>query len=174
MCFVWIWEQTAIISLYSINWLVFITETDAILNTRFLHLLVQAISVFSHLLNTCVNLLICDEPCVFSICQYFFCQSAFVQLSSSTLLGSLCLSLSLSLSLSLTVYYVLVLLTHLTILYEKAVKGCHFWTWFVRCPVRICVGPPTVINGVHSSAFHLTRCCSRFVPDPFELNSRRF
>ena len=26
MCFVWIWEQTAIISLYSINWLVFITE----------------------------------------------------------------------------------------------------------------------------------------------------
>ena len=27
MCFVWIWEQTAIISLYSIDWLVFITET---------------------------------------------------------------------------------------------------------------------------------------------------
>ena len=26
MCFVWIWEQTAIVSLYSINWLVFITE----------------------------------------------------------------------------------------------------------------------------------------------------
>jgi len=26
MCFVWIWEQTAIISLYSINWLLFITE----------------------------------------------------------------------------------------------------------------------------------------------------
>ena len=24
--FVWIWEQTAIISLYSINWLVFINE----------------------------------------------------------------------------------------------------------------------------------------------------
>ena len=28
MCFVWIWEQTAIVSLYSINWLVFITETE--------------------------------------------------------------------------------------------------------------------------------------------------
>ena len=28
MCFVWIWEQTAIISLYSIDWLVFITETE--------------------------------------------------------------------------------------------------------------------------------------------------
>jgi hypothetical protein len=26
MCFVWIWEQTAIISLYNINWLLFITE----------------------------------------------------------------------------------------------------------------------------------------------------
>jgi prolyl oligopeptidase PreP (S9A serine peptidase family) len=27
---VWIWEQTAIISLYSINWLVFITETECV------------------------------------------------------------------------------------------------------------------------------------------------
>jgi hypothetical protein len=26
LCFVWIWEQTAIISLYSINWLIFIIE----------------------------------------------------------------------------------------------------------------------------------------------------
>ena len=30
MCFVWIWEQTAIISLYSINWLVCITETQSV------------------------------------------------------------------------------------------------------------------------------------------------
>ena len=30
MCFVWIWEQTAIISLYSIDWLVFITETKCV------------------------------------------------------------------------------------------------------------------------------------------------
>ena len=30
MCFVWIWEQTTIISLYSINWLVFITETECV------------------------------------------------------------------------------------------------------------------------------------------------
>jgi hypothetical protein len=30
MCFVWIWEQTAIISLYSINWLVFITEMECV------------------------------------------------------------------------------------------------------------------------------------------------
>jgi hypothetical protein len=31
MYFVWISEQTAIISLYSINWLVFITETECLL-----------------------------------------------------------------------------------------------------------------------------------------------
>jgi hypothetical protein len=31
MCLVWISEQTAIISLYSINWLVFITETACLL-----------------------------------------------------------------------------------------------------------------------------------------------
>jgi hypothetical protein len=30
MCFVWISEQTTIISLYSINWLVFITETECV------------------------------------------------------------------------------------------------------------------------------------------------
>ena len=30
MCFVWIWEQAAIISLYNINWLVFITETNCV------------------------------------------------------------------------------------------------------------------------------------------------
>ena len=30
MCFVWIWEQTAIISTYSINWLVCITETECV------------------------------------------------------------------------------------------------------------------------------------------------
>jgi len=30
MCFMWIWEQTAVISLYNINWLVFITETVSV------------------------------------------------------------------------------------------------------------------------------------------------
>ena len=30
MCFVWLWEQTVIISLYSINGLVFITETECV------------------------------------------------------------------------------------------------------------------------------------------------
>ena len=30
MCFVCIWEQTAIISLYSINWLVFVTNMQCV------------------------------------------------------------------------------------------------------------------------------------------------
>jgi len=30
LCFVWISEQTAIISLYNINWLVFITEMESV------------------------------------------------------------------------------------------------------------------------------------------------
>ena len=30
MCFVWIWEQTAIISLHSTDWLVFITEMECV------------------------------------------------------------------------------------------------------------------------------------------------
>ena len=30
MCFVWISEQTDIISLYNINWLIFITETESV------------------------------------------------------------------------------------------------------------------------------------------------
>ena len=40
MCFVWIWEQTAIISLHSINWLVCITETECVycaVRTEFLN-----------------------------------------------------------------------------------------------------------------------------------------
>jgi len=41
MCFVWMWEQTAIISLHSINWLVCITETECVyceVRTEFLTL----------------------------------------------------------------------------------------------------------------------------------------
>ena len=30
MCFVWIWEQTAIVCLYNIIWLLFITETESV------------------------------------------------------------------------------------------------------------------------------------------------
>jgi hypothetical protein len=49
MCFVWIWEQTAIISLYSINWLIFITETESVycaVRSTFYVLPTQRIYVF--------------------------------------------------------------------------------------------------------------------------------
>ena len=40
MCFVWIWEQTAATSLYSVNWSVFVTETECIycaVRTEYIH-----------------------------------------------------------------------------------------------------------------------------------------
>ena len=37
VCFVWIWEQTVIISLYSIDWLVFVTETECVYCAVVLH-----------------------------------------------------------------------------------------------------------------------------------------
>ena len=49
MCFVWIWEQTAIISLHSIDWLVFITETECVycaVRSTFYVLSTQCIYVF--------------------------------------------------------------------------------------------------------------------------------
>ena len=49
MCFVWIWEQTAIISLYSIDWLVLITETECVycaVRSTFYVLPTQGICVF--------------------------------------------------------------------------------------------------------------------------------
>ena len=53
MCFVWIWEQTEIISLYSINWLVFITETERLLRGTELCLLnvMESIFVFKELIK---------------------------------------------------------------------------------------------------------------------------
>ena len=46
MCFVWIWEQTAIIALYSIDWLVFITETECLLRGTFYILPTHCVYVF--------------------------------------------------------------------------------------------------------------------------------
>ena len=55
MCFVWIWEQTAIISLYSIDWLVFITETECVycaVRSTFYFLPTQCVYVFCVYLRT--------------------------------------------------------------------------------------------------------------------------
>ena len=50
MCFVWIWEQTAIISLYRIDWLVFITETECVycaVYTEYLNTTEANLSIYS-------------------------------------------------------------------------------------------------------------------------------
>ena len=55
MCFVWIWEQTAIISLYNSDWLVFITETECVycaVRSTFYVLPPQCIYVFCADLRT--------------------------------------------------------------------------------------------------------------------------
>jgi hypothetical protein len=49
MCFVWLWEQTAIISLYNINWLVCITETECVycaVRTGYLNMIPVNFSLF--------------------------------------------------------------------------------------------------------------------------------
>jgi len=49
MCFVWLWEQTGIISLYSTDWLVFVSETECVycaVRSTFYVLPTQCICVF--------------------------------------------------------------------------------------------------------------------------------
>jgi hypothetical protein len=49
MCFVWISEQTAIISLYSFDWLVFITEAECVYCAVRTEFLIQVILVIKRL-----------------------------------------------------------------------------------------------------------------------------
>ena len=55
MCFVWISEQTAIISLYNINWLVFIAETECVfceVRTGYLNVIQDKLSLEKAKLTT--------------------------------------------------------------------------------------------------------------------------
>ena len=52
---VWISEQTAIISLYNINWLVFISETERVycaVRTGYIYIYVSLIKVFKYVLSS--------------------------------------------------------------------------------------------------------------------------
>jgi len=54
MCFVWIWEQTAFIYLYSINWLVFITEPECVycaVRTGYLYRLQVKLGIYERLIS---------------------------------------------------------------------------------------------------------------------------
>jgi hypothetical protein len=60
MCFVWVSEQTAIISPYSINWLVFITKTECVycaVRAASLYIIQVDISIFMGLNTVTVKLL---------------------------------------------------------------------------------------------------------------------
>jgi hypothetical protein len=91
MCFVWIAEQTAIISLYSINWLVCITETECVycaVRTVFMCFVwiseqTAIISLYS------INWLVCvtETECVYcAVRTVFMC---FVWISEQTAIISL-------------------------------------------------------------------------------------
>jgi len=49
MCFVWIWEQTAIISLYSINWLVAVTKAGSVWCNLYRTLCPQSAKTHQHM-----------------------------------------------------------------------------------------------------------------------------
>jgi hypothetical protein len=59
MCFVWVWKQTAIISLHSMNWLVCIMETECVYcavwtnvyNSLYITLLIQAVTIWTTRFN---------------------------------------------------------------------------------------------------------------------------
>jgi len=68
VCFVWIWEQTAIISLYSINWLVFITEMKCVycaVRTGSLYIILRS----AHTVYLCVLCGSQNKQRLFSLCS---------------------------------------------------------------------------------------------------------
>jgi hypothetical protein len=70
MCFVWISEQTAIISLYSINWLVFITETECVycaVRTRYLYTISPVVTLSTARFNI-HKFYVLPTQCVYVFC----------------------------------------------------------------------------------------------------------
>ena len=58
MCFVWIWEQATIISLFSINWLLFISNTECVycaVKNDYLYI-IQKINSFGMFINNQTSL----------------------------------------------------------------------------------------------------------------------
>ena len=100
MCFVWIWEQTAIISLYSINWLVCITETECVYcAVRTEHLTLTNSTFCPHSVFTCfvwiweqtgiislysINWLVCITE---TECVYCAVRTEILTLTNSTFLS---------------------------------------------------------------------------------------
>ena len=107
MCFVWIWEQTAIISLYSIDWLVCITETECVYcavrtgclsktwikfrSDSWLHVPnIRTSNIYSTSLSVVTNNTHKLEVNIHVWCMYEFCSIAFCCFDSSALVQILC------------------------------------------------------------------------------------
>ena len=67
LCFVWIWEQTAIISLYSFNWLVFVTETECEIRTGSLYIIQPDGNYMYHQINI-HKLYVLPTHCIYVFC----------------------------------------------------------------------------------------------------------
>jgi len=67
MCFVWISEQTAIISLYNINWLVCITETESV----YCAVRTGSLNVIHFNLGVLMDCLTCSKRNLVSLCSSF-------------------------------------------------------------------------------------------------------
>ena len=88
MCFVWIWEQTAIISLYSINWLVFTTQTESVycaVRTEHIYIILFYITLWSPVVTLCTTSLTFTNS-TFCLHSVFMC---FVWISEQTAIISL-------------------------------------------------------------------------------------
>jgi hypothetical protein len=73
MCFVWIWEQTAIISLHTINWPIFTTETVCLLGGTDWIYLWRILTLQSPVVTTCTASLTLNNStfCPRSVCMCF-------------------------------------------------------------------------------------------------------
>ena len=94
MCFVWISEQTAIISLYSINWLVCITETESVycaLKTGSLYII--QVTCFVWIWEQTAIIFITETGCVYCAVRtrslYIIQVMCFVWISEQTAIISL-------------------------------------------------------------------------------------
>ena len=75
VCFVWISEKTAIISLYNINWLVFITETECLLRGMdwiFIYIYIIYIYIKGWATGLVINRLVSYAQ-IFCVVWHFYC-----------------------------------------------------------------------------------------------------
>ena len=161
MCFVWIWEQTAIISLYSVNWLVCITETEWPVSSHNTSLLgtSRILTQYSHTVSS-PSILTQYSHTAFShiiLIQYshsIFSHSILTQYSHSIFSHSI-----------LTQYSQTVFSRSILIQYSHAVLSLSILRWYsLTCFLRqwlslhmlTALKPEGYVNNIPIFSFHLT------------------